>query len=165
LSNSEPDLFGPKLVWDADKNEEKLESAGAGNGVRGDAGHFLTVGDLMRRGFSAAYMGDNDADVVANNICGKFRRFQVKASGNFKFGENDAAPSVKSRTGSRVGCRSLTSYKGKIDAFAFVDLNTGRVYYESIDAVSTPTVTLSHTCFSLDSCNRSFDGLIKRWTK
>lgn len=124
---------------------------------RGAAGHHLAIADLLFRGYDAADIGGADADIIAS-IDGRWRSFQVKASAY----SNHFGPGGKSKNpGNRSGNRELKSYKGKIDAFAFASLARRLVYYVSIDAIDTRSMTINN--FSRQACDMSFDELLRRW--
>jgi hypothetical protein len=136
------------------------ESIGAGHSRRGYAGQYLTVADIMIRGFDGFIMDGLDADVVAN-IAG-LRQFQVKSTMNIgeTFGrvQTGSRPNFRRKYG-----RTLDSYKGKIDAFAFVLLPRRLVYYFHIDAIGSKSLTPPDSCWTVQACNHSFAELLRRF--
>jgi hypothetical protein len=131
-------------------------SVNSGQGRRGSAGHLLAIADLKIRGFDAADMEGIDTDIVAD-IYGIIRRFQVKSSQNgTSFG-----PGGQSDTVQRRGVRPLYSYRGKIDAFAFVLLARRLVYYIYANAIITRSITIKN--LNSHSCDLSFSELLRRW--
>lgn len=139
---------------------ETTDDAECSHGIwhmrRGAAGEHIVVADLLIREHEASILNGIDADVIAQ-IGGCWRGFQVKAtaqSDDRTFGNNGG-------TGHPI--RGLMSYKGKIDAFAFVSLPTRLVFYYHIDALSTDVVTLSPYCWSRQACEASFLELLRRW--
>jgi hypothetical protein len=140
------DLFGELVP----SNEFSTNS---GQGRRGSAGHLLTLADLKIRGFDSAELDGMDTDIISD-IFGTMRRFQVKAS------QNSTHFGPGGYTGYN-GHRALSSYKGKIDAFAFVLLARRLVYYVSVNAVISRSINIK--TFSHQACDLSFSELLRRW--
>ena len=150
------DLFGMHCVADDAYNGEPILKHGSNR--RGEAGELLALADLKIRGYEAGIVGGVDTDIVAN-INDIWRLFQVKASSDGSFNPSGAqGGEYRNYCGRRMG-----SYKGKIDAFAFVGLPMRMVYYVSIDAISVDTRNFTINNFSRQACNLSFEELLRRW--
>ncbi len=137
------------------------ESVARNFGRLGAAGQHLVIADIQIRGYDAAEWNGIDVDIVADMPAGTVRRFQVKSSVDAKkFGRVNDGPSRAN--GVSGGSRSLTSYKGKIDAFAFAHLRHRLVYYFHINAVTEGYLYLSDKCWTRQACDLSFTEFMRR---
>jgi hypothetical protein len=150
------DLFGRHDAEKYDENNQPLPQNSANR--YGQAGELLVLADLKIRGYEAALVDGLHTDVVAN-INGLWRLFQVKSKLGmdtcFRAGGGDG------RNG-RSGRRPV-EYKDKIDAFALVKLSMKLIYYISIDAVAYEDQTILINNFSRQTCDLSFNELLRRW--
>lgn len=151
MKDKQFELFAPRLAWDASNEPDADENHRAGQLRRGSAGQLLVLADLQIRGFDAGELEWQNTDVIAEIPAGYMRRIQVKsATSQQRFGGNGDPRS-----------RTLTSYKGKIDGFGFVNLPRRLVYYCHIDAIHSNAIGIEN--WSTAACDLSFAELLRRF--